>query len=85
MGVAIPQQIRMVGIDDVSYARYLPVPLTTIHQDCENIGKTAMMLMLDRVRNPQRKAVDARVPFELKIRQSCGSAPVSGPSQTVRS
>lgn len=74
MGVAIPKQVRMVGIDDVSYARYLPVPLTTIHQDCENIGSIAMMLMLDRVRNPQRKAIDARVPFELVVRESCGAA-----------
>lgn len=74
MGVAIPQQVRMVGIDDVSYARYLPVPLTTIHQDCESIGSIAMMLMLDRVQNPQRKAIDARVPFDLVVRESCGSS-----------
>ncbi len=73
MGFSIPSQVRMVGIDDVSYARYLPVPLTTIHQDCENIGSTAMMLMLDRVRNPKRKAIDARIPFELVVRKSCGT------------
>jgi GntR family transcriptional regulator, arabinose operon transcriptional repressor len=74
IGIAIPKRIRLVGIDDVAYARYLPVPLTTIHQDCESIGSIAMMLMLDRVRNPQRKAIDARVPFELVVRASCGSA-----------
>lgn len=83
IGVAIPRQIRMAGIDDVSYARYLPVPLTTIHQDCENIGKIAMMLMLDRVRNPQRKAINAYVPFTLVVRESCGSAPTNGASEAL--
>jgi GntR family transcriptional regulator, arabinose operon transcriptional repressor len=72
-GVAVPDEIRMVGIDDVQYARYLPVPLTTIHQDCNGIGSVAMQLMLDRLRNPRRQAIEARVPFRLIVRKSCGA------------
>jgi GntR family transcriptional regulator, arabinose operon transcriptional repressor len=73
LGVRIPEDIRMVGVDDVAYARYLPVPLTTIHQNCEEIGHMAMMLMLDRIRNPKRAAVEIHVGWEFIVRDSCGS------------
>ena len=39
MGVRVPEQIRLVSFDDVSYAKFLPVPLTTIHQNCPQIGE----------------------------------------------
>ncbi len=76
MGVRLPEQIRMVSFDDVSYAKFLPVPLTTIHQNCPQIGEAAMELMLDRIQHPNRPGVDLLVPFELVVRESCGPARV---------
>ena len=52
LGQRIPEDIRIVGIDDVKYARLLPVPLTTLHQPCRDIGRMAMAVMLDRIANP---------------------------------
>jgi Periplasmic binding protein-like domain len=74
MGVRVPDQIRLVSFDDVSYAKFLPVPLTTIHQNCPQIGELAMELMLDRIQHPHRPGVDLLVPFELVVRESCGPA-----------
>jgi GntR family transcriptional regulator of arabinose operon len=74
MGVRVPEQIRLVSFDDVSYAKFLPVPLTTIHQNCPQIGELAMELMLDRIQHPLRPGVDLLVPFELVVRESCGPA-----------
>ncbi len=48
MPYRIPREFRIVGIDDVEYAKLLPVPLTTIHQPCREIGQAAMAAMLDR-------------------------------------
>jgi GntR family transcriptional regulator of arabinose operon len=45
-GYRIPQDVRIVGIDDVEYASLLPVPLTTVHQPCREIGEAAMAAML---------------------------------------
>jgi DNA-binding LacI/PurR family transcriptional regulator len=73
LGVRIPEQMRLVGFDDVSYAKFLPVPLTTIHQNCQQIGEAAIALMLDRIENPARPGVDLLVPFELVVRESCGT------------
>jgi GntR family transcriptional regulator, arabinose operon transcriptional repressor len=73
LSVRIPEQMRLVGFDDVSYAKFLPVPLTTIHQNCQQIGEAAIELMLDRMENPTRPGIDLLVPFELVVRESCGT------------
>ncbi len=73
LGARVPEQVRLVSFDDVHYAKFLPVPLTTIHQNCGQIGSTAMALMLNRMEHPQRPGVDVLVPFELVVRESCGS------------
>lgn len=73
LGARIPDSIRMVGFDDVSYSQFLPVPLTTIHQDCSELGRAALRLMLSRLRDPDRGPWEVRVPFELVVRQSCGA------------
>ena len=73
LGVRIPDSVRIAGIDDVAYARFLPVPLTTIHQYCGEIGEAAMSLMLGRMREPNRPGVELRVRFDLVVRSSCGS------------
>ena len=74
LGKRIPQDIRMIGIDDVKYARLLPVPLTTIHQPCHNLGKMALSLMLDRIAYPDLPTRDLLLSCELVVRKSCGSA-----------
>lgn len=74
MGVRVPEQVRLVSFDDVNYAKFLPVPLTTIHQNCPQIGESAMELMLDRMQHRYRPGLDVLVPFELVVRESCGHA-----------
>ncbi len=71
-GVRIPDEIRIAGFDDVSYSKFLPVPLTTVRQDCLEIGRAALSLMLERLREPGRPGWEIRVPFELVMRQSSG-------------
>lgn len=69
----IPEEIRMVGIDDVKYARLLPVPLTTEHQPCLDIGAVAMSTMLQRLENPTLPARDVLIGCKLVVRRSCGA------------
>jgi DNA-binding LacI/PurR family transcriptional regulator len=73
LGVRIPEEIRMVGINDVKYASFLPVPLTTLHQPCHQLGAEAMVLMLDRLQRPDAPARDVLLDCDLVIRLSCGS------------
>lgn len=71
-GKRIPQDMRIAGIDDVGYANLLPVPLTTIHQPCREIGVAAMGAMLDRIEKPGTLARDILLSCELVVRKSSG-------------
>jgi GntR family transcriptional regulator, arabinose operon transcriptional repressor len=73
LGLRIPEDIRIVGMDDVRYASLLPVPLTTIHQDCAGIGAVAMATMLERLEHPEMPIRDVLVPVRLVVRGSCGA------------
>ena len=73
MGVRIPHEVRIVGIDDVRYASLLPVPLTTVHQNCAGIGTVAMATMLERLERPKLPIRDVLVPVRLVVRGSCGA------------
>jgi DNA-binding LacI/PurR family transcriptional regulator len=78
LGIRIPEDIRIVGMDDVRYASLLPVALTTIHQDCAGIGAVAMATMLDRLQHPELAVRDVLVPVRLVVRRSCGAHLGSG-------
>jgi DNA-binding LacI/PurR family transcriptional regulator len=71
--IRVPQDVRLVGIDDVNYAALLPVPLTTVHQPCRDIGETALRVMLGRLDRPQMPARNILLDCELVIRESCGA------------
>ena len=73
LGRRIPEDVRIVGIDDVKYASLLPVPLTTMHQNCPAIGVIAMATMLERLEHPDLPTRDILVPTKLVVRRSCGA------------
>ena len=72
-GVRIPRDVRIVGIDDVNYASLLPVPLTTVHQPCREIGEAALRVMLERLERPKMAARDVLLDCTLVVRKSCGA------------
>ena len=73
LGFQIPTDIRIVGIDDVRYARLLPVPLTTQHQPCRDIGRVALSVMLERIAIPDLPTRDVLLGCKLIVRRSCGT------------
>jgi DNA-binding LacI/PurR family transcriptional regulator len=68
MGIRLPQDVGIVGFDDVRYATLLTVPLTTIHQPCAAIGHAAVRAMLGRIQHPDRAAQQILLPFSLIVR-----------------
>ena len=69
----IPLDVRMAGIDDVEYAKLLPVALTTVHQPCGEIGIAAVSAMLERIARPEMPIRDILLDSKLVIRDSCGA------------
>jgi GntR family transcriptional regulator of arabinose operon len=69
----VPEDIRIVGIDDVSYANLLPVPLTTVRQPTREIGELALRTMLDRIQTPRLQPREVLLDGQLIVRRSCGA------------
>lgn len=74
LGYAVPRDVRLAGIDDLEYARLLPVPLTTLRQPTREIGAAAFAAMLDRVAHPDEPVRDILLQAQLIVRRSCGAA-----------
>jgi DNA-binding LacI/PurR family transcriptional regulator len=68
LGIAVPEQLSVVGYDDVDLARYVTPPLTTIHQPKLRLGEIAMQMLLDIL---EGRPVQSRIlPNELVVRAS---------------
>jgi DNA-binding LacI/PurR family transcriptional regulator len=72
-GIRIPQDVRIVGFDDLPIDESLPVSLTTIRQNPSALAYEAIRTMLDRINQPDTPARNIMVNTELIIRESCGS------------
>ena len=73
LGVEVPGQVRMAGIDDAEYAALLPVPLTTLRQPTRQIGAAALAAMLDRVAGVDLPPRDILLQGTLVVRRSSGT------------
>ncbi len=73
LGIAVPQDIALVGFDDMPWADELFIPYTAIAQPTYQIGQTAVELLIDRINNRDRAPRRVKMPVELIIRASCGA------------
>lgn len=72
-GVRVPEEVAVVGFDDLAPALTAVPPLTTIHQDVFALGTNAVRLLLDVINTPQAVNRSITLPTELVIRESCGA------------
>jgi DNA-binding LacI/PurR family transcriptional regulator len=68
--IAIPGQIKIVGLDDVKYSQLVPVPLTTLRQPCREIGIQATNLMTERINGTSLPPRHVYLPTQLIVRDS---------------
>jgi GntR family transcriptional regulator of arabinose operon len=82
LGRKVPDAVRVVGIDDLEYAKLLPVPLTTLRQPTRQIGDAALAAMLERVARTHLPTRDIFLNCELIVRESCGAKSRGGTVET---
>jgi LacI family transcriptional regulator len=74
-GIRVPDQVSVLGFDDIPLASLLRPALSTVHQDGEALGRAAGEALLQMVAEPDREAPTITVPVELVIRGSSGPVP----------
>jgi LacI family transcriptional regulator len=70
-GFKAPQDIAVVGCDDIEASRFTYPPLTTVRQDKDKLGKIAAYMLVDLM-NRQIDSSAVMVEPELIVRESCG-------------
>jgi GntR family transcriptional regulator, arabinose operon transcriptional repressor len=66
----VPDDLALVGFDDVDFAATTDPPLTTVAQPAYQLGVEAARLLLKRVRGDTSPAQHIRLPTELIVRES---------------
>jgi DNA-binding LacI/PurR family transcriptional regulator len=69
-GLSVPEDVSVVGFDDLPEAPYFTPPLTTVRQDFAELGRRGVQLVLSRLRGEDLH-LDL-VPAELVVRSSTG-------------
>ncbi|MEC0230425.1 LacI family DNA-binding transcriptional regulator [Paenibacillus alba] len=71
-GLKVPEDIAIVSIDGIAMSAFMNPPLTTVKVHTEQMGRTAVQLLLERMkgRDIPLKVV---VPANLLVRKSCGT------------
>ncbi|MGH3098943.1 MAG: LacI family DNA-binding transcriptional regulator [Streptosporangiales bacterium] len=68
----VPDDVALVGFDDTEWADLLPAPLTAIAQPCQEIGQTAVRLLLSRLDDGTLPPRTIRFDPVVVHRSSCG-------------
>ncbi|KIQ21926.1 LacI family transcriptional regulator [Variovorax paradoxus] len=69
-GVHVPDELSIVGFDDIELSAYTSPPLTTVAQPKERIGALAVDMLLERVGGKRRDARKVVLQPELRVRAS---------------
>jgi LacI family transcriptional regulator len=77
-GIRVPEEVAVVGFDDIFPASLTDPPLTTVHQPMRKIGERGCDRLIERITDPSLRSRIELLPAELVLRSSCGC-----PSGTV--
>lgn len=69
-GLKVPQDMAVVGYDDIELARYMTPPLTTIHQPKDELGELAVDVLIHRMAQPTLEQQRLFLTPELVVRGS---------------
>lgn len=69
-GLNVPEDISVIGFDDISIARYRNMPLTTIHQDITQLGTDAIGILMTLIASPGIESIHKVIPVTLVKRST---------------
>lgn len=74
-GLRIPEDVSILGFDDIPQAAQVHPALTTVRQPLAEMGRTAVELLFTYIKEPDAAVKRIELPTQLIVRQSC-QAPV---------
>ncbi len=86
-GITVPDQVAVVGFDDIFPGSLCDPALTTVHNPIRLLGERAATRLVDRIAKPDLRPRVESLPTELVLRSSCGCPPgtmIRQPLQRLR-
>ncbi len=77
-GIKVPDDLSIVGFDDIRFSQYVRPRLTTIRSPVDRLAQQGVELLFERLQDPQAPARTQVLPVELVIRESA-AAPALAP------
>ncbi|GJM58317.1 LacI family DNA-binding transcriptional regulator [uncultured Dubosiella sp.] len=74
-GLHVPEDISIIGFDDIEDARYCDPPLTTVHAPANELGRYGAMLLLDLMEKRIDLPFQMKLPCHLALRKSVRMTP----------
>ncbi len=74
-GVRVPDEVAVVGFDDIYPSSLFDPPLTTVYQPMRMLGERGCARVLERIADPSLSPTVELLPTELVLRSSCGCPP----------
>ena len=71
-GIRVPEDIAIVGFDDIDFAAAAVVPLSSVRQPSQLMGETALRILLDEIADPDRATEQVVFEPDLIVRRSSG-------------
>jgi LacI family transcriptional regulator len=69
-GIRVPEDLSIVGFDDIKYATIVSPPLTTVRQPLAEIGRTGVHLLIRLIEGERPQSVRIELPVRLVVRGS---------------
>ncbi len=76
LGRRVPEELSVIGIDDIETCQYTTPMLTTIHIPMEDLGIMTAKILIDRIETGKRIPMRVELPFRLIKRGSCMAPPL---------
>jgi DNA-binding LacI/PurR family transcriptional regulator len=70
LGIPVPGQLSIIGVDDMPLTQHYDPPLTTMRQDMPRIGLEAARILIRTIEGGQGQQCQLKLPAELVLRQS---------------
>ena len=77
-GLHVPEDIALVGFDDIPIARFLTPPLTTVRVEIAELGRRAVNHVVGALESGDGAKKRDVIKTTLVVRESCGSPPATG-------
>lgn len=85
LGIRVPEELSVIGFDDLPFAQLLSPRLSTVRQPLERMGAEAVALLMEWIAQRERPTDCERIlPAELVLRESTAPAPGSSQSHDTR-